>query len=250
MKQVLSVALLFIFIMSSAQFRTKNKRWNRTESDYKNISFGYYLGTNIFDFNLHPKGKGLNEYQLFKVEAKNSVGFHAGFITRFRLNDYFNYKVEPGVYFVKRDLIFHDVASLIGSVTPEGQIITEDDVVRNVKSTYLDIPMFINVHGDRWNNTRPYFQAGVSWMINLQSEEKNLDDNLDGVFRMKTHNFTWQVELGTEIYLNRFKLTPAVKGIFFFNNEWFPDDPGTPDYWAGSLTAISTRAFVFSLKFE
>ncbi len=250
MKRVFTLALIVSFVFSQAQFRSKNKQWNRTEADQKDFSWGYYLGVNLFDYNLHPRGDGLNDNQLFLVETDNNVGFHAGFIMKWKLSNYFDYKVEPGIYFVQRDIYFHHVASLIGTITPGGQTITEDDIVRNVKSSYLDIPMFINLHGDRWQNTRPYMQAGVSWMINLQSEEKNFDDNLDGIFRTKTHNFTWQFEMGIDVYFKRFKLTPAVKGIFFFNNEWFPDNEGTPDYWAGSLTALSTRAFVFSLKFE
>ena len=126
----------------------------------------------------------------------------------------------------------------------------ESDTLRNVKSTYLDIPILLNIHGDRWGNTRPYFQAGVSWAVNLQSNEKKFDDNLQGTFRSKTHNFTWQAEMGVEIYFKRFKLTPSVKGIFFFNNEWIPDNDETPNLWAGSLKSLSTRAIVFSVKFQ
>ena len=87
-------------------------------------------------------------------------------------------------------------------------------------------------------------------MVNLQSNEKKEDDNKDDMFRMKTHNFNWQFEMGVEIYFSKFKLTPALKGIFMFNNELVQDNPGTNPQWAGSLKSISTRGVFFSLKFE
>ncbi len=250
MKRVFSIVLLLFLIAANAQFRTKNKQQNRVQSDEQPFSWGFYLGTNIFDYKLHPNENGLNDNELFLVETDPKMGFHAGFIGKMKLNNYFDFKLEPGIYFLSRDITFHNVAPFIGTVTPEGNTITKDNMTLQVKSTYLDVPMFIHLHGNRWQNTRPFMQAGVSWMINLQSEEKNEQDSYDGVLRTTTNNFTWQFELGTDIYFKRFKLTPALKGIFFFNNEWRPDNPGTPDYWAGALTSLSSRAFVFSLKFE
>jgi hypothetical protein len=38
--------------------------------------------------------------------------------------------------------------------------------------------------------------------------------------------------------------------MFFFNNEIVPDKDASQKYWTGSLNSLSTRAFVFSLKFE
>ncbi len=250
MKRIISLVLLLLFISSNAQFRPKNKQQYRTQADEKNFSWGYYLGINIFDYKLHPNQNGLNSNELFLVETDPKMGFHAGFIGKLKLNTYFDYKVEPGIYFINRDITFHNIAPLIGTTTPNGNLITKENMTLNVKSTYLDIPMFIHLHGDRWQNTRPYLQAGVSWMINLQSEEKNEKDSYDGILRTTTNNFTWQFEFGTDIYFKRFKLTPSVKGIFFFNNEWRPDNPETPPYWAGALTSLSSRAFIFSLKFE
>lgn len=250
MKQIFTVLFLIMFLGTHAQFRSKTKNINRVESDNKDFSFAYYLGVNFFDYKLHPNTNGLNDYQRFLIRTEPKMGFQAGFIGKWRLNKYFDFRTEPGIYFVQRKLIFDNVKSLIGTTTPSGQLITASDTIRNIKSTYIDIPAFINIHGERWKNTRPYMQAGISWMVNIQSNEKKLEDNLDGVFRTKTNNFTWQFEMGIDIYFRRFKLTPAVKGIFFFNNEWFPDNEGTPPYWSGALTSLSTRAFMFSLKFE
>ena len=42
-------------------------------------------------------------------------------------------------------------------------------MVRRVKSTYVDIPIMLEIHADRWYNSRPYAAAGLNYMVNLQS---------------------------------------------------------------------------------
>ena len=197
------------------------------------------------------KDNGVNDYGLIYLDQETKAGFSVGLIAKMRVNDYIDMKVEPGLHFSQRVLHFRN-APLAGSYTdPTYQETLEDtNVKREVKSTYVEIPLLLNFHGDRWYNTRPYIQGGLGYAMNLQSNEKKEDDNNTGVFRTTTNNFNWQAEIGVEIYFKRFKLTPALKGMFFFNNELVPDKATTDPYWAGSLNSISTRALVFSLKFE
>ncbi|MGM5630406.1 porin family protein [Apibacter raozihei] len=252
MKKIVTFALLMLYFTGNAQFRTKEVLERYTDFDEQPFSWGYYLGANYFDLKLHPSEEGLEQSGRFLVNADTKAGFTVGLIGRMRVHDYVDLRLEPAMHFVQRDLIFHNVQKLIDQEVANGMTpsYTEQDIYRNVKSTYLDFPLFLNFHGDRWKNTRPYVQGGISWLINLQSNEKKEQDNYDQIFRMKTHNFSYQLEAGIEIYFKRFKMTPAVRGIFFFNNELVADNPGTPPYWAGALKSIHSRAFVFSVKFE
>jgi hypothetical protein len=257
--RIIIVFILFTSVIN-AQFRGKQKTENLLDFDEQKFSWGYYLGGNRFTFKMHPNDNGLNSGNGFTVYTEPKFGFSAGLIGKWRLDENFDFRVEPALHFTQRDIHFKHVKSLIGQKFPIGLkdslLIKPSDTIRQVKSTYVDIPVFIKFHGHRLYNTRPYIQAGVSWAINLTSNEKKADDNLLGVFRTKTHNFTWQTEAGVEIYFKRFKLTPSIRGIFFFNNELVPDNDGskggspTPDLWAGSLKALYTRAIMFSLKFE
>ncbi len=265
MRKNLIIALsLTVASIANAQFRPNNDRGeNRTETDQKKFSFGYFLGTNMMSYKVVPKAQnneiidatdkdnGVNDYGLIYLDQETKAGFSVGLIAKMRVNDYIDMKVEPGLHFSQRVLHFRN-APLAGSYTdPTYQETLEDtNVKREVKSTYVEIPLLLNFHGDRWYNTRPYIQGGLGYAMNLQSNEKKEDDNNTGVFRTTTNNFNWQAEIGVEIYFKRFKLTPALKGMFFFNNELVPDKATTDPYWAGSLNSISTRALVFSLKFE
>lgn len=238
MKKIFALILFSLTLSLFGQFRPNTDRsWYREEFDDKQFSWGYFLGTNLMLFKVLPDDEGLNDQGMIYLRQKNKLGFSVGLMGKMRLHDYFDLKLEPAVHFAERELFF-------------GNINTSADSIRQVKTTYLDIPLLIKVHGDRWVNTRPYIQAGVGYMVNLQSNEKKKEDNQEDIFRMKTHNFNWQAEMGVELYFRRFKLTPSIKGVFVFNNELVQDNPGTNPQWAGSLKSLSTRMFVFSLKFE
>ncbi len=254
MKKTFTTIALLILFVAQAQFRINNDKSDHlTEFDNQKFSWGYYLGVNYFDFKIHPDENGINDYGRFTVTAEGKLGFSAGLMGKMRLNDYFDMVSQPGIHFTERTFYF-DSNTEGRVVQVPGQnlfyTVTKEDSIRSVKSSYIDIPVFLQVHGTRWQNTRPYLQAGLGWAINLQSEESSEDDNEDGVFRLKTNNFNWQMEMGINIYFRRFKMTPSVKGIFFFNNELVADDPTTPPIWAGALKSVSTRAVVFSIKFE
>lgn len=266
MRKNLIIALsLTVASIANAQFRPNNDRSeNRTETDQKKFSFGYFLGTNMMSYKIVPKAQtnplpgtpqtpeddGVNEHGLVYLDQESKAGFSVGLIAKMRVNDYIDLKSEPGLHFAQRILHFRN-APLAGTSTStyEGDL-EDSNVKREVKSTYIEIPLLLNFHGDRWFNTRPYIQGGLGYLMNLQSNENKEDDNETGVFRTTTNNFNWQAEIGVEIYFKRFKLTPALKGMFFFNNEIVPDKDASQKYWTGSLNSLSTRAFVFSLKFE
>lgn len=252
MKKIITLVLLILFYSVNAQFRSRDVLDRYTDFDDQQFSWGYYLGINYFDMKIHPSNQGLADSKRFLIDVDTKPGFTVGLIGKMKVHDLVDFRLEPSMHFVQRDLLFKNVQKIIDDEIANGiePTLTEKDVKRNVKSTYLDIPIFINLHGDRWNNTRPYIQAGVSWLVNLQANEKKEQDNADQIFRMKTHNFSYQLEAGIEIYFKRFKMTPSVKGIFFFNNELVADNEGTPPYWAGALKSINSRAFVFSVKFE
>lgn len=260
MSKILFKALLLtsinIGLFANAQFRTKN-RMDRMESfDFQKFSWGFYLNGNLLDYKLvlHPRyGMNVNENL---VTTKSSFSFGAGLIGKLRLNDYFDLRIEPGLQFSERELQFntdsnYQFANGTLSNPPFVPIaLTAEDKLRKVKSTLVDVPVLVELHGNRWYNSRPYMAAGVNYIMNLQSNSASEDDNLQGTFRSTTHNFAWSAEIGVQFYFSRFKLTPAVRGTFFMNNEMVADNAGTPPYWASAISTAQTRAFMFILKFE
>lgn len=252
----LVLASLGVATFADAQFRTRNRMDRSEELDQQKFSWGFFLNGNRFDYHLvlHPK-YGMNvDKNLVVVTPTYSFG--AGLIGKLRLNDDFDLRVEPGLQFTEREMRFETQSNdqfQYGNPTNPPFIpiaLKEEDKIRNVKSTYVDIPILLEYHGNRWYNSRPYAAAGVNYIANLQSNADSSDDNLQQVYRSTTHNFAWSAEIGMQFYFSRFKLTPGFRGTFFLNNEKVSDNPNTPPYWSAALSTAQTRAFMFVLKFE
>lgn len=243
----LALLLLLLYNQVDAQlFRTKERLENLQDFDEQKFSWGFFLVGNYFDYKLVLDPKyGMNGDKN-AIESKGSASFGAGLIGKMRLNPNLDLRLEPSLQFVQRDITFDTFKNNIGSVPYP----STEPQKNSIKSTYIDIPLLLEFHGDRWYNSRPYVAGGINYLVNLQSSQNSENDNQQGVFRTTTHNFGWSTELGIQLYFSRFKLTPAVRGTFFLNNEIVKDNPTTPPYWAAGISSAQTRAFMFVLKFE
>lgn len=254
--KTLGLMALGVCTLSNAQFNTKNRIERMEELDIQKFSWGFYLNGAMYDYKLvlNPRYGIENDHNLVSTKASN--GFGAGLIGRMRISDYFDLRIEPGLQFVEREIRFNTQsndqysAGTLSNPAFDPIALSENDKVRKIKSTYLDVPILVEVHGDRWYNSRPYIAGGVNYIMNLQSKAKSNDDNLQGVFRSTTHNFAWTAEMGIQLYFRRFRLTPAIRGTFFMNNEVIKDNINTPPYWAKSVSTAQSRAIMFVLKFE
>ncbi len=102
----------------------------------------------------------------------------------------------------------------------------------------------LELHADRWYNSRPYFcRLGLNYLVNLQSNSSATDDNQQGIFRSTTHNFAWSAEAGIQFYFSRFRLTPAFRGTFAFNNEIVADNAGNATLLDGSNLYHANQSF-------
>ncbi len=259
-KNLLKINIIAAFCITAfcnAQlFRTKDRMDKLEGFDNQKFSYGFYIAANNFDYRLvlNPM-YGMNGQQN-AVQTKSSYSFGAGLIGKMRLNDNFDLRIEPGLQFLQREIYFNtqsndQYAAGTNSNAPfTPRVLTDADKVRNVKSTYLDVPLLLEIHGDRWYNSRPYIAAGVNWMLNLQSNSTAEDDNANGMFRTTSSNFAWSAEIGIQFYFSRFKLTPGFRGTFMINDEMVSDNPDTPPYWSSAISSAKTRAFMFTLKFE
>ena len=167
-------------------------------------------------------------------------GFNVGLIGDLRINDYFNVRFEPGLYYNLRELVYPEYP----------QFIKESDRNREVKSTYIHLPIYIKINAKRINNFRPFLLAGFSSDFNLSSNAKNSDDNASNVFRTSTKNLNYELGLGFEFYLYYFKFSPSFRGIFSFQNELIPDEVGQASPWTGNIINMFSRGVSLIITFE
>ncbi len=221
--------LILVAPLASAQFN-EDPIINLENFDKKTISWGYFLGVNQYDFKFE-----YNE-NTSEVLVSKTMGFNVGLIGKLRLNDYFDLRFEPGLYYTKRDLGFK------GFTEPR-------DAVREVKSTYIHFPLLLKANAKRLGNWKPYLVGGLSTSINLGSNEDSKEDNSSGQFRMKKNTFYYEVGFGIDFYLEYFKFSPSIRGVFALSDELIPDaDPNSP--WTGNVAGMYSRGIFINFTFE
>ncbi len=228
----LIIALLFLAETAQAQLFSKERLANLENFDKQRWSWGYFLGFNNYDF----KFDYINETGQPDIAVETSGGFNVGLIGDLRINDYFNLRLEPGLYYTERNLIFPGFEE-------------ERDFLRESKSTYIHIPLLLKISTKRLNNFKPFIVGGFSTSINLTSDETNPEDNLVGRFRMTKNTYYYELGFGIDFYLFFFKFTPSIRGVFAISDELVRDnDPNSP--YTSNIDKLSSRGVFINFTFQ
>jgi hypothetical protein len=225
------ILLLFVFFSLNclSQFR-KDPIINLENFDEQKLHWGYFLGFNTYDFKFQYKTVGKD------VEVKSTTGFNVGLIGNVRLNNSFNLRFEPGLYFNQRNLTFPGFTKLY-------------EARREVKSTYIHFPLLLKFSAQRIGNIRPYLLAGVGTALNLSSNDKVIDDNKNNIFRMTKWTNFYEVGFGIDLYFEYFKFSPSIRGVFSLNDELIRDkDPNSP--WTSNIQSMSSRGVFVNFAFH
>jgi hypothetical protein len=223
----------FFLMISAVFFSQKEPVENLPTFDQRKLHFGFYLGINQNDFKLNLRNSTI---QNADITVESSPGFNVGLITDFRLHKNLSLRFEPGLMTNSKKIYFNHLP-------------TAQDSLREIGSTYLHVPLLLKFSTDRYKNIRPYLLAGVSYNYNFSSNEDNQDDNSSGQFRMKSNNFMYEVGLGIDIYLNFFKFSPSLRGVFAINNEIkYDTDPNSQ--WTAPINFMGTRGLFLTFAFE
>lgn len=242
MKHILVLLFsLILFQNSNAQLFKKEKiihdaNQGRGTTDFNLLRWGYFLGFNNYDFNFD-----YNE-DMRDIYVKRNVGFNVGLIGNLRINNFLDLRLEPGLYITARNLHYSP------TYFPDDTY-TSADLEREVRSTYLHLPLLLKVSTKRLNNFKPFIVGGVSTALNLSSNQDSKDDNSNGTFRTKKSNYFYEMGFGIDFYLENFKFTPSIRGVFGLNDEIVRDEaPDSP--WTGNVHSMKTRAVFVNFTFQ
>ncbi len=204
---------------------------NLENFDQQRVHWGYYLGFNAYDFKID-----YIETPETDIAVKGVTGFNVGLVGDLRLHEFINLRFEPGLYYTQRNLTYTGFTRQI-------------DALRDVKSTYIHFPLLVKFSSLRFGNVRPYLLGGGSMTLNLSSNSKSQDDNLEQRFRVKPWTKNYELGFGVDFYLEYFKFSPSIRGVFSLGDELIRDnDPNSP--WTGNIHALQTRAVLVNFTFH
>lgn len=230
MRSLFILIFLLGFSISNAQLFNKEKVLNKENFDKNRWSWGYFLGANIYDFQIKYEDQGED------IDVEKNPSFNVGLIGNLRINDYVSLRLEPGVVFSNRNLTFQNLQN-------------ENDRFRELNSSYIHIPLLLKFSSKRVNNFKPFIVGGASISHNLSSNEDNPQDNSAGQFRLKTQNYYYEVGFGIDFYFDYFKFTPSIRGVFGMGNELVRDEnPNSP--WTSQIESLKTRGIFVNFTFQ
>ena len=207
---------------------------NLQNFDQKKIHFGYFVGFNQYNYKLDYKN---NPDKRTLINQK--PGLSVGLIIDLKLKENLNFRFEPGLYTNKSDVIFYDRAKFFQN----------SDTIRSIKSTYVHLPILLKYSAKRYNNLRPYILGGLSTSFNLSSNQNNPEDNSNGTFRLKTNTFYYELGIGIDFYLQYFKFSPSIRGVFSLKDE-LVQDTELDSPWTGNIQKMSARGIFLNLSFH
>lgn len=244
-KLIIFVVVLFLSQTASAQLFTKKRILNdanggRGFKDKKTLDWGYYFGLNQLDFKF-DYGKNLGD-----IQTEKQFGFNVGLIGNLRFSNNLSLRFEPGIVISQRNLTYDE--AFFTAIPSYGKP-RKSDLTREVKSTYVYMPLLLKIATNRVDNIRPFLVVGGSRAINLSSNEDNPDDNFSGEFRSKRNVMFYELGFGTDIYLHWFKFTPTIRGVFATGNEMVPDsEKNSP--WTSNVATMQTRGVFLNFTFQ
>ena len=238
-KYFLLILTLLASSLKGQYASVKERVTNLPNFDEKTIHYGYFIGFNSYDFKFEYTDEyyRINNYP--DIQVNSTTGFNVGLIGDLRINRFFNIRIEPGLLYSQRDLIYPNLP-LFNS---------ENDLIREVKSTYIHVPLLLKISAKRINNFKPYLLAGVSTSLNLSSNEKNNDDNYSNVFRVTSQSFNYEIGFGIDFYLVYFKFSPSIRGIFSIQNELIQDN-NINSPWTSNIKSLLSQGVAINLTFE
>jgi len=232
MKRIFILLFVWFGLQTQAQFNLfgKDPIINMETFQKQRVHWGYYLGFNSYDFKFDYKENSAD------VLVDAPASFNVGLIGNLRLHEYVDLRLEPGLYYTQRNLTFP------GLENPR-------DKLREVKSTYIHVPLLLKFSSLRLGNIRPYLVGGASVSYNLSSNFNAKDDNYEQRFRMNQLTYNYEVGFGIDIFLEWFIFSPSIRGVFSFQNELIPDNnPNSP--WTGNIESMKTRAVFINFSFH
>ena len=233
---ILFICVFLLSLQGHTQLFTKKKVINNENFDKPPLSWGYYLGMNNYDYNFDYIS------DTHDIQTEKSFGFNVGLIGNFRISDFFDIRFEPGLVMSNRNLFFNPVQ--FGETE-----FNQNQHLREIKSTYIHFPILLKISSKRVNNFKPYLLSGVSTAINLSSKEKSVNDNSLGEFRTKKNIFFYELGFGIDLYLEWFKFSPSIRGIFAISDEHVDDnDPLSP--WTSNIDFMKTSGILINFTFQ
>lgn len=234
MRNILSVILLFTFVIKYSAVSQNSVVCNLPYEDMKRFHLGFQVGLHTQDLKIVNSGfvspKGI---PYFADVPYYSPGFNVGIMGDVTIIQDLDLRITPTLYFGDRPIMYTNGESIIKKV--------------NTRSQLISIPILIKYSSSRYNNIRPYITTGIFGAFNL-SNKKNQ------TIAFSRFDYGIQFGLGIDIYLKYFKLCPELSFSYGLGNnidKYRKDlDGDNRIYFTYTIKRIQSKMIMLTFYFE
>lgn len=216
--------------------RFNDKIENRPYADLRPWHLGFSVGVYMSDLRFTHNGFVTELGEEWRMEQPTyQPGFCVNGLFDFRLNEFFQLRFSPGMYFGSRDITMRELN-------------TGDKERQNIKSTFVVFPIDLKFAAKRYRNSRPYITGGVMPVVDVTKKRSD-------IFQLKSADCYLTVGFGCDFYLPFFKLNPEVKFCFGLSDVLVHDRPDLVDdplkfKYTQSLSKATSKMIVLTFYFE
>lgn len=231
----ISIIALFCISRTEEAYAQKPKPENLRKYDRQIVHFGFLLGVNSADFNVHPSPNIRDLDSIYVVESQRESGFTLGIVANLRLGLFFDLRTIPSLSFSQRSLEY----TLVG-------VHKNSTEIKKIESTFLEFPLTLKYKSVRINNGRAYVLGGLRYSIDLASQ-KDVSKEDEELVKLKRSDFLYEIGFGIDFYLKYFKLSPSIGLSIGLNNMLVKEDD---NLFSASIDKLNSKIIQFGLTFE
>lgn len=236
--------LILLLLCPAILFAQRKKVRHDPAYDKKPVHFGFTVGLNTMDFNVDLSGDSYVNDSLYPDVSRLSPGFNIGIVSSFKLTEYFDLRILPGITFGQRNLSYH---KQIVTDTMSFNLIYNND--HKIESSFLEFPMVIKYKSKRINNFRPYLVGGFNYRLDLAAR-KEYDDKDAVYLRLKKSDFYYEVGFGIDFYLKYFKFSTELKLAVGLRDMLVHDPAGNNPQFVTAIDKLRSNLWLLSFHFE
>ncbi len=229
--------LLFAFANNvNAQYRGGG---NTNFDDYKSKDyyFGISLGLHSSKHQVFHSREFIGNPDIRLAQGAPSTGYEVHGIVNYKLGDFFDFRLLPGIAFTTRHLDFNERFDPVLETTVTDRT--------SVESIFAEIPLHIRYKSVPYKDKRAFIIAGLNYSFDLASNSQTR--RAEDFIRISPHEFRLEAGVGMQFFFQFFILSPEIKFSQGINNTLLFNDQILE---STALEKLLGRSITISFHFE
>jgi len=232
------ITLLLVCSISFSAYAQYRGGGNTNFDDYKrkDYYFGISLGFNSSKHQVFHSKDFIGNPDIRLAQGAAATGFTVHGIVNYKLGDYFDFRMLPGISFTTRHLDFSSPSDPISGVPPDRT---------SVESIFAEMPLLIRYKSAPYKDKRAFIIGGINYSYDVASNSQTRQ--ADDFIKISPHEFRLEAGVGMQFFFQFFILSPELKFSQGINNTLLFNDQIIE---SSVMEKLLSRTITLSFHFE